>query len=539
MKMLTATSIGEVNLPTLDVKINLESTSIDPRWAFKLPMLFATRKRVLPLSKIQDRVVVACLDQHDSILKQAVERHLGQPCTLVLADSESLQRAIQRVYSRVWLDDCQTDFSRNPTTGNKGRSIAASKAGLRRDAHSFDRRLGLQTQPQDEDKDNPVTVCDQLIQAAVLRRASDIHLIPDEHSMAVHFRVDGQLELYDHICKTLQPAVTSRFKVLSGMDIAEKRAAQDGRMTAYLGDASCRLEIRAASIPTRYGERLTLRLLSSNSSSLTLQSLGLGPQNLERFVSNTQSPHGLILLTGPTGSGKSTTLYVAIEQLLKTRGGNVITIEDPVEYEIPGASQIEVDSADKVSFSKALRSVLRHDPDVVMIGEIRDQETANTAIKASLTGHLVFSTLHTNTAAGVITRLADMGVEPYLIAATLRLSIAQRLVRKLCPVCRFQRQCTEQEAAELNLPELVGSTVFDPVGCLACAGKGFVGRVGLFEIFENCDQISKLISEQANESAITQAAREFNARSLLEDGVSKIIDGTTTLSEVLSAVAVR
>ena len=242
-------------------------------------------------------------------------------------------------------------------------------------------------------------------------------------------RVDGLLESYREFPIALQPLVLSRLKVLAGMDIAEKRAPQDGRITSRFSGSRQSLDIRVATLPTRYGERMTLRLLTAHASKLSLQSLGMRTPDLRAFTAATARPHGLVLLTGPTGSGKSTTLYVAIEELLKSRGGNVITIEDPIEYEIQGASQVEVDSADKVNFTKALRSVLRHDPDVVMIGEIRDAETANTAVKASLTGHLVFSTVHTNTATGVVTRLMDMGVEPFLIAATLRLSVAQRLVR--------------------------------------------------------------------------------------------------------------
>jgi type II secretory ATPase GspE/PulE/Tfp pilus assembly ATPase PilB-like protein len=242
------------------------------------------------------------------------------------------------------------------------------------------------------------------------------------------------------------------------------------------------------------------------------------------------------LLTGPTGSGKSTTLYVAIEQLLETHGGNVITIEDPVEYEIRGASQVEVDSADKVNFSKALRSVLRHDPDVVMIGEIRDAETASIAVKASLTGHLVFSTLHTNTATGVVTRLLDLGIEPFLIAATLRLSVAQRLVRRLCPHCRRERPMLETEALSLRQPKLTGHPVYEPVGCIACAGRGYTGRIGLFEILESSESFANLISSGATEDALNDHLRQRGESLLLDDGLEKILDGRTTVKEVVSAV---
>ncbi|MCC6512197.1 MAG: type II/IV secretion system protein, partial [Pirellulaceae bacterium] len=289
------------------------------------------------------------------------------------------------------------------------------------------------------------------------------------------------------------------------------------------------------------GERMTLRLLGSHSENMSLSGLGMREDDLQAFQQATSRPHGLVLLTGPTGSGKSTTLYVAIEQLLRTRGGNVITIEDPVEYEIVGASQVEIDSADKVNFSKALRSLLRHDPDVVMIGEIRDAETASIAVKASLTGHLVFSTLHTNTAAGVVTRLIDMGVEPFLVAATVRRSVAQRLVRRLCPHCRSPRSLTEAEVLMLSLTDnyrtdLVGRTVYEPTGCIVCAGRGYVGRIGLFELLPGSEELAHVIADGANEEALQRYARERQLFSLLDDGIAKLLDGTTTVSEVTSAV---
>ncbi len=267
-----------------------------------------------------------------------------------------------------------------------------------------------------------------------------------------------------------------------------------------------------------------------------MSSLGLSACDLTTFVSAAARPHGLILLTGPTGSGKSTTLYVAIEQLLRTRGGNVITIEDPIEYEIAGASQVEIDPADKINFSKALRSLLRHDPDVVMIGEIRDSETANVAVKAALTGHLVFSTLHTNNAAGVVTRLMDLGVEPFLVAATLRLSMAQRLVRRLCSHCRRPRELSMAEALVLGQSDLAGATVYEPQGCLVCAGRGTKGRIGLFELMPGNEALAQLISQGCDEQSLVNYGQQQGWKSLVHDGIAKLLDGTTSYSEVTQAV---
>lgn len=497
--------MSTVTQPVTDLEavLDLDAVTIDPKWALKLPAAYAQRKKKLPLSRIEGQVVVAGLTSPEAAERKVIEKHLESECTYVQAEPGSLSRALDRVYSQI----------ATPESASYKQSGNARQEG-----------------------DCAVTICDELFQAAILRGASDIHLVPDERVLSVHLRVDGVLECYRELSKSIQPLVISRLKVMAGMDIAEKRSAQDGRIISHLGETGRKLEVRAASLPTRYGERLTLRLLSSNGSGLSLPSLGLRDPDLSKFESATRTPHGLILLTGPTGSGKSTTLYVAIQQLLNSYGGNVITIEDPIEYEIAGASQVEVDSADKVNFSKALRSILRHDPDVVMIGEIRDQETADTAIKAALTGHLVFSTLHTNTAAGVVTRLIDMGVEPFLVAATLRLSMAQRLVRRLCPSCRRERTITHQESLMLGNPSWEGMPTFDPAGCVACAGRGYAGRIGLFEVLDCSSEITKLIAGSVNEIELSEQARRQGGQTLLDDGFCKIVDGTTTIAELTSAV---
>ena len=495
-------AIAEPKAQTL-ATLDLDDVRIDPTWALRVPAAYALRKRVLALCKLDDVVVVACARSIDAQTHKALRSYLKCDFTLLEVSLESLRRALTRVYD-------------SPSMNGTELSVRSGE-------------------PR-SDGDDAVTVCDELLQAAILRGASDIHLVPNATSLAVQLRVDGLLELYRELPLSIQPLVLSRLKVLAGMDIAEKRAAQDGRITSRFSSSRNSIDIRVATLPTRYGERMTLRLLTSHAAKLSLQALGMRPRDLFTFSSATARPHGLVLLTGPTGSGKSTTLYVAIEQLLNTRGGNVITIEDPIEYEIQGASQVEVDSADKVNFSKALRSVLRHDPDVVMIGEIRDAETAETAVKASLTGHLVFSTVHTNTATGVVTRLKDMGVEPFLIAATLRLSVAQRLVRKLCSHCRRPRAITAAEVFALRQPALESSSVFDAAGCVMCAGRGYTGRVALFEMLESSEAMAKLIAGGANEDELLQDARSRNVSLLLDDGVAKILDGTTTVAEVTNAV---
>ena len=488
--------------------LDLDHVRIDPAWAMRIPPEVAQRRHILPLCKLDDTVIIASASPLDSATERIVNNYVKHKYRVELATPESLKRACTRVFQRTIFEQHSGDAKRESHS----------------DAHDVSGAADV------------VALCDEILGAAIIRGASDIHLIPTSQELLVHLRVDGELETYRNLPATTQSGIISRLKVLAGMDIAERRAAQDGRIRSRVGHEHGTIEMRVATLPTRYGERMTLRLLGMQSGQLTLPNLGLRDGDLAMFASATSRPHGLILLTGPTGSGKSTTLYVAIDELLRTRGGNVITIEDPIEYEIAGASQVEIDPADKINFSKALRSLLRHDPDVVMIGEIRDHETANIAVKAALTGHLVFSTLHTNNAAGVVTRLIDLGVEPFLVAATLRLSMAQRLVRRLCSHCRRPRTLTLTEAQVLGRSDLADATVFEPQGCIQCAGRGTKGRIGLFELMPGNEALAQLISQGREEQALVSYAQEQGWQSLLDDGIAKLLDGTTNYSEVTQAV---
>jgi type II secretory ATPase GspE/PulE/Tfp pilus assembly ATPase PilB-like protein len=345
------------------------------------------------------------------------------------------------------------------------------------------------------------------------------------------------LEEYRRLPLELHPLISSRLKVLGAMDIAERRAPQDGRF-AWTSTQGTEIDVRAASLPTRNGEAITLRLLASKTTDLTLETLGMSAADLETFSAAIQKPHGMILLTGPTGSGKSTTLYAGIRRLIAERALHVVTVEDPIEYEIDGVAQVAVDAADKVSFAKALRSILRHDPDVIMIGEIRDAETADIAIKAALTGHLVLSTLHTNSAVSAVTRLADMGVAPFLIGATLRLVVAQRLVRRLCSHCRRPQPLTEAEAIGLGDAAAAAQTACAHGGCLYCAGRGQSGRLGLFEMLAFDEELSRATSQGADEAQILKLARQKGFRRLVDDARTKVLQGQTTAVEALTAVTV-
>jgi general secretion pathway protein E len=381
-----------------------------------------------------------------------------------------------------------------------------------------------------------VALCNELLEIAFQREASDIHVDPEDKVTLVQIRVDGELETIRKLPKALHSAVISRFKVMSNMDIAEKRMPQDGRFVAMLGPTKRKVSFRAACLPTTHGERITLRLLALATEQLTLNRLGMTKRMHDIFVAHASQKQGMILLTGPTGSGKSTTLYAALRYRLANYPGRIITVEEPVEYDIVGVAQAEVDTAEKLRFDTALRTILRSDPDVIMIGEIRDFETVDIAIKAALTGHLVFSSLHTNSAPGVITRLIDMGVQPFQVAATLKLCVAQRLVRQLCQKCRQPRPMNSVEAAALGAPKLVGTTIYDPGRCAACGERGYKGRVGIFEMLPVDMDLASQIVAGCDETSLLQFMKEKGLPRLREDAVEKLVQGLASYADV-AAVA--
>ena len=501
--------------------LNLDEVRIDPIVALRVPAALAVRRELLAFARWDGRIHVACARPDDASGLAAVQRHFAEPLAPTCAEPGSLRRALHRIYGGL-------------RTGRTAGAAALARLGSGKGpAKGGASAQGAANAGDDFDA---AGLSEELLYAAVIRQASDIHLDPDPEGLRIRFRVDGTLEDIHHLPTAVFQPLTNRFKVLAQMDIAEKRAPQDGGFRHDCGDGRS-VDIRAATLPTRWGERMTLRLLGLQTGELTLGKLGMNEDYLAVFESALSQPHGMILLTGPTGSGKSTTLYAGLRRLLERERLNVITIEDPIEYDIAGVAQVAVDSADKTSFAKALRSLLRHDPDVVMIGEIRDGETAEIAIRASLTGHLVFSTLHTNSAPSAITRLANMGVQRYLIASTLRLAIAQRLVRRLCRRCRAPRVLTEREARTLGRPEAAGQPAFDPTGCLYCGGRGYVGRLALFEFLALDESASDLVARGADERELLAEMRRKRLPTLLDDALAKLAGGDTTFAEVCSAVA--
>jgi type IV pilus assembly protein PilB len=505
--MSAANDPSIIDKPTVARPLEMDDVRVDPLLALRVPANLALRREVLPFIEWRGRVHVACSDPRDAASLSAVQRAFELPVEAIPAEPESLRRALSRIYG-------------NLKPGAGGTAAIGRPTGRGSEAEVID----------------AASLSDDLLYSAILRQASDIHIDPGAETLRIRFRVDGGLEEIQRLPMSVAGNLTNRFKVLSQMDISEKRAPQDGAFRHTYGDGRT-LDIRAATLPTKWGERLTLRLLGLQTGVLTLQRLGMDAGHLKLFEAALAQPHGMILLTGPTGSGKSTTLYAGIRRLLELEALNIITVEDPVEYDIHGVAQVTVDSADKTSFAKALRSILRHDPDVVMIGEIRDGETADIAVKASLTGHLVFSSLHTNTAAGAVTRLGDMGVERYLIASTLRLSIAQRLVRRLCARCHRPGALTASEAIALGLPELEGRPSFSKGGCLYCGGKGSVGRLAIFEFLPLDETWSQIVNRGAQEVEILEEMKRRGLPLLLDDALSKLAKGMTTFEEIRNAVA--
>ena len=371
-----------------------------------------------------------------------------------------------------------------------------------------------------------------LIEQAVRQRASDIHIEALESKVRVRYRIDGALferMVYDN---SLLPAISTRIKIMGGMDISEKRKPQDGRMSIVVDRQE--YDIRISSIPTVHGEKIVMRISSKLNLTRNKKELGLAPDEMARFDHMMASPFGIIFVTGPTGSGKSTTLYTALSELNREEV-NIVTVEDPVEADIEGINQIQVNNKVDLTFASALRSILRQDPDIIMIGEIRDQETAGIAVQASITGHLVVSTLHTNNAVGTLNRMADMGVERYLIADSVVGVIAQRLVRKLCPHCRKMRPASEEEKRILRQNTDQEVNIYEPAGCKLCNNTGFFGRNGVFEIMEVNEEIRNLIAENGTTEELEEAAKRSGMRTLRQNGIRYVLDGTTSIEEMLKA----
>jgi type IV pilus assembly protein PilB len=444
------------------------------------------------------------------------------------------------------LDDFRsiTGMDVRPVVATKGDVLAAIDRYYRADADMDDITQALEVE-EDDDLSNVREVVEDapivkyvnlLITQAIQDRASDIHIEPTEHDLRVRYRIDGVLHEVMRSPRAIQSGVTSRLKIMADINIAERRIPQDGRLSVNANGR--KIDLRVATLPTVWGEKVVMRVLDNSTARLSLDDLGFGESNFTRYSKSFTKPYGMMLVTGPTGSGKSTTLYATLNIVSKPEV-NVITVEDPVEYRLPGINQVQTNVKAGLTFASALRSILRSDPDVVLIGEIRDHETAQIAVEAALTGHLVLSTLHTNDAPSSITRLTEMGIEPFLVGSALDCVLAQRLTRRLCDKCK------ESYHPETELLERVGypwtpadpmPTLYRPVGCSACSKTGYKGRIALHEVMEVTEEIERLTVDRASAAAIGEIARAQGMLTLRQDGMSKVGQGVTSIEEILRVV---
>jgi len=502
----------------LEILSSIQEQSLDPDLVRSLPIHLLKKEAVLPLTAEDGRLRIAVADPFNHNAMENIRALLDlEDLQAVLAPKDEILSAVNRVFGQAESD--AGEFLQKLDWENGGAFMSELEESSEEDL-------------LDERSEAPIIkLVNRILTQAVHSRASDIHVEPYRNELIVRYRLDGVLYNIFQLPYKVHPALISRLKILSGLNIAEKRAPQDGRIQIRIGDRN--VDLRVSTLPTAFGERMVLRILEKDQKLLNLREIGLGPKHLRALQGFIHQSNGIILVTGPTGSGKTTTLYSALREI-NTPDKNILTIEDPVEYQLDGIGQMQVNPKIGLTFAKGLRSMVRQDPDVILVGEIRDLETAEIAIQAALTGHLVFSTLHTNDAAGAITRLIDMGIEPFLASSSLRAILAQRLVRTLCSKCKEPYSPSEAELQELGISKVTRSlTLHRAMGCEACMNTGFRGRTGIFEMLPISEAIQTLMLKSSESNQIRQAAVREGMRTLRRDGVAKIVKGQTTIDEVL------
>ncbi len=487
----------------------------------QLPYSYAKRNGVLidlrdtAENKVSvDTKVVLCSDTPPLVVVNEIQRYIDLPVHFRVVGQQMFETILE------------TSFQNQSSEAME----AAAGIGDELDLASLAEQIPETEDLLEQEDDAPIIrLINAILTEAIRNAASDIHIETFEKRLVVRMRIDGVLREVLEPRRALAPLLVSRIKVMSKMDIAEKRVPQDGRIALKIGGRE--IDIRVSTMPSSNGERVVLRLLDKQAGRLDLTHLGMAGKDLKLLQESIFKPHGIILVTGPTGSGKTTTLYASLSKL-NDKSRNILTVEDPIEYKIEGIGQTQVNTKVDMTFARGLRAILRQDPDVVMIGEIRDLETAEIAVQASLTGHLVLSTLHTNSAIGAVTRLQDMGVEPFLLASSLVAVVAQRLVRVLCDECKIARKPTEKEYQALGVKPEKLPYIYAPVGCKNCNHLGYRGRVGIYELLVFDETLRKMVHEGESESSIEAYARKHH-KSIRVDGIRKVAQGKTTLEEVL------
>jgi type IV pilus assembly protein PilB len=495
--------------------------AVPPEILRLVPAAIARKHEVIPIGRSAGALTLAMVDPTNLSAVDDVAFRTGMRVCPVISLPSRIREAIEASYDggRAGLASALSDAEAEAGSGD-------GEARERLDPNEL--RASAEHVPV-------VRLVTMILLEAVQRGASDIHLEPGEHAFHVRYRVDGVLQDVMNPGKRLEPAVVSRIKIMANLDIAERRLPQDGRIK--FRDAGREIDFRVSIIPSLFGESVVLRLLDKSSLRLDLTQLGFDGWSLEQFEKAVHSPHGMILVTGPTGSGKSTTIYSAL-QTVNSPDIHILTLEDPVEYNLPRVNQVQVKEEIGLTFASALRSFLRHDPDVILVGEMRDLETAQIATRAALTGHLVLSTLHTNDAASTVARLLDMGIPPFLLSSSLRLVVAQRLIRKICEECKAPHDIDEASFAPYMPMRGTGRvTVFRGRGCPACAQTGLKGRIAIYEVLPVTKEIKELIAHGAPPAEICKVGRDQGMRTLREAGLQKVLEGMTTLEEVLRVTA--
>ena len=503
----------------LEFRSEMEGVRVPSEFTDRIPMAFARAHDMVALAKVDDVLEIACSHPLDVHPQDDLESMLPGEIRFLLVPRHEVAEILNRAYRHKadGVDEALEDL--------EDADIAGLAAQIEESEDLLD----------SANKAPIIKLVNSVLFQSLKLRASDVHFQPYTDRLQVRFRIDGLLYDMESIPKNAQDAVVSRIKVMGKMDIAERRLPQDGRASIRVGDGE--VDVRISIVPTSFGERAVLRLLDKTARAFSLDQIGLDAQNQEILRSYISYPHGIILVTGPTGSGKTTTLYASLTEI-STGEKNILTIEDPVEYQLDGISQVQVNTKKGLTFSSGLRSFLRQDPDVMMVGEIRDLETAEIAIRAAITGHLVFSTVHTNDAPSTITRLVDLGLEPYLVSSSLVMVMAQRLVRTLCASCKTKRSPTEEEIATLQsigldaekFPD--GQIAVSP-GCDDCFQSGYQGRTAIYELLPMTEEIRQMVMERVPASLLKKAAVEGGMRTLRSDGLAKVASGETSAEEVM------
>ena len=504
--------------------INLARLRVPEEVMSMVPRDMAKANKLVPIARLDGKLFVAMADPTNVLAVDDLKRRVQLEIVPMIATDRAVNDMLSGAHGAGNMSQVLKQVSEEAAQGADSVEVQQAK----REEIDLDRLAH-------DSEDAPVIKIVNLILAqAVREKASDIHIEPFQNTLKLRYRIDGELIPAESPPKALQLAIASRIKILAGLNIAERRVPQDGRFRIRIMGKE--IDLRISVLPTAHGEKIVIRILDKSSLTGTIDQMGLDQETLAKFRKAIDAPHGMILVTGPTGSGKTTTLYSVLQELNSPQY-NIVTVEDPIEYELSGVNQVAVRPDIGLDFASALRSILRQDPDIVMVGEIRDNETADIAVKAALTGHQVLSTLHTNDAAGAISRLDDMGIEPFLIASSILMTCAQRLIRRLCPNCRDEFVPEQETLDKLAIADPKGAVFYHGTGCDRCKGRGYLGRLALIEALPVTETIRRLIIKRASAAVIKNQAVTEGMKTLRQVGIEKALEGVTTLEEVWRVTA--